>query len=88
VLVRIPGIGVRGALKILQARKFRALDHAMLSRLGVSLKRANYFITCKGAYQKEVPLREDHIRRALLGPKKLLQPSLFDWYQGMVGGEV
>lgn len=88
VLVRIPGIGVRGALKILQARKFRALDHAMLSRLGVSLKRANYFITCKGAYQKEVPLREDHLRRALLGPKKRLQPSLFDWYQGVVGGEV
>jgi len=88
VLVRIPGIGVRGALKILQARRFGALDFTMLGRLGIALKRAKYFITCKGVYQKEVPLRDDAIRRVLVGVKKPLQPSLFDWYQGVVGGEV
>jgi len=49
-LIRIPGIGIRGAHKILKARSFQALGFDELKKLGISLKRAKYFITAKGKY--------------------------------------
>ena len=48
MLLRIPGIGVRGAGRIYRARKMSTLDFSDLKRLGIALKRAKYFITCKG----------------------------------------
>ena len=41
-LVRIPGIGIRGALKILQARRFKHLQFEDLKHLKISLKKAYY----------------------------------------------
>lgn len=48
MLLRIPGIGMRSAEKIVRARKFKNLDYENLIKLNVSLKRAKYFITCNG----------------------------------------
>lgn len=50
MLLRVPGIGVKSAQRILQARKVSALDFDDLKKLGIVLKRAKYFITCKGRY--------------------------------------
>ena len=47
-LLRVPGIGVTSAKRILRARRTAKLDFNGLRRLGVVLKRANYFITCQG----------------------------------------
>ena len=47
-LLRVPGIGVTSAKRILRARRTAKLDFDGLKRLGVVLKRANYFITCLG----------------------------------------
>jgi putative DNA modification/repair radical SAM protein len=47
-LLRVPGIGVRSAKRIMQARRFHALNDKALSRIGVVWKRAKYFITCGG----------------------------------------
>ena len=47
-LLRVPGIGVRSALRILTARKARPLKWEELRRLGVVIKRARYFITVSG----------------------------------------
>lgn len=47
-LLRVPGIGVTSAKRILRARRTAKLDFDGLRRLGVVLKRANYFITCQG----------------------------------------
>ena len=47
-LLRVPGIGVTSAKRILRARRTAKLDFDGLKRLGVVLKRANYFITCQG----------------------------------------
>ena len=44
-LIRVPGIGIRGAQKIVSARKVHALDFADLRKMGLSVKRAQYFIT-------------------------------------------
>ena len=47
-LLRVPGIGPKSALRIVEARRVQSLGMAELKRIGVVLKRAQYFITCKG----------------------------------------
>ena len=49
MLLRIPGVGVRSVQKILMARKFQTLSYYDLKKMGVTLSRAKYFITCSGA---------------------------------------
>jgi putative DNA modification/repair radical SAM protein len=49
-LLRIPGIGVKSADKIVKARRIRALDYENLKKIGVVLKRARHFITCQGKF--------------------------------------
>ena len=53
-LLRIPGIGIISAKKIIAARRQFQLDFESLKKLGVVLKRAKYFITCKGKYFDKV----------------------------------
>ena len=50
-LLRVPGIGVRGAKASVGARRATALGEAELRKLGVAYKRARFFITCRGRYQ-------------------------------------
>lgn len=50
-LLRVPGIGVRGAKAIVGARRATTLGEAELRKLGVAYKRARFFITCRGRYQ-------------------------------------
>ena len=47
-LLRVPGIGVRSARRILTARRVGPLTFEGLKKLGVVLKRAQYFLTCSG----------------------------------------
>ena len=49
-LLRVPGIGVTSARRICAARSQAFLSYDTLRRLGIVLKRAQYFITCKGKY--------------------------------------
>lgn len=84
-LLRIPGIGVRSAQKITSARRIAPLGYSDLKKLGVVLKRAQYFITCNTKYYGAVACDEDKIR-TVLQPKLDLnqidnpyeQLSLFD----------
>jgi putative DNA modification/repair radical SAM protein len=48
MLLRVPGIGVTSAKRIVIARRNGPLDFSGLRKIGVVLKRAQYFITCKG----------------------------------------
>lgn len=50
MLLRVPGIGVRGAKSIIRARKTTTLREAELRKLGIAYKRARFFITCNGNY--------------------------------------
>ncbi len=50
-LLRIPGIGLTYAQKILRARRYGIVTHQTLRKIGVALKRSNYFITCNGKYE-------------------------------------
>jgi putative DNA modification/repair radical SAM protein len=67
-LLRVPGIGVKSAQRILQGRRVSTLDFDDLKKLGIVLKRAKYFITCKGKYfpQKSIPTNPISIKSRLL----------------------
>ncbi len=64
-ILRIPGIGVRSAKKIISARRVHALNFDDLKRLGVVLKRAKYFITCLGKYYEKLIFEEKALRLKL-----------------------
>ena len=49
-LLRVPGVGPVSARRILVARRSMTLDFPDLKKLGVVLKRAQYFLVCKGRY--------------------------------------
>ena len=64
-LLRIPGIGAKSAQRIVKARRTAVLDFDSLKKMGVVLKRALYFITCKGRMMYPVKVEEDAIVRNL-----------------------
>lgn len=78
MLLRVPGIGVRSARRIIDARKTAALDYDLLKKLGVVLKRARYFITCRGKYYGEISISEENVRNRLLIKDKKAQNSNYE----------
>ena len=75
-LLRVPGIGTVSANRILYARRGRRLEHEDLRKLGVVMKRAQYFITCKGKPPSGSALHPDSIRRILISAEQATQPLL------------
>ena len=79
-LLRIPGIGVTSAKRIVMARKYSIIKYEHLKKLGVVIKRAKYFITVNGeflGFRKESP---ELIRNALIEKEKMAmrQMKLFN----------
>ncbi len=66
LLLRVPGIGVKSARRIVRARRSEKLDFEHLRRIGVVLKRAHYFITCNGKMMYRTKIDEDYITRRIL----------------------
>lgn len=86
-LLRVPGIGVQSARKIIGARKYGKLTFEDLKKMRVVLKRALYFITCQGRMMYKTRMDEEYILRNILDPKEVAktgadmnyqQLSLFD----------
>ena len=61
MLLRIPGVGVKSARRIVAARRFGNLTFEDLKKIGVVLKRALYFITCSGKMMYPTRLEENYI---------------------------
>ncbi|MCL2368693.1 MAG: putative DNA modification/repair radical SAM protein [Oscillospiraceae bacterium] len=84
-LLRVPGLGVISAKKIIRARRMGKLDFTDLKKMGVVLKRAQYFITCRGKTVPGLPSGPEAVLRGLLSEqsaalaqKPMEQLSLFD----------
>ncbi|MGN0360726.1 MAG: putative DNA modification/repair radical SAM protein [Hominisplanchenecus sp.] len=80
-LLRVPGIGVKSAQRIVKARRYGTLRFEDLKKMGVVLKRALYFITCAGKMMYPVKLEEDYIMRNLLSVKERLPFDLEHYHQ-------
>lgn len=70
MLLRVPGIGVKSARRIITTRRVHSLTYIDLKNLGVVLKRAQYFITCKGKYFGDVSFDNLKIRNRMLIKEK------------------
>lgn len=88
-LLKVPGIGTKSAMRIVNSRRSGALTFDALKKIGVVLKRAKYFITCQGRMMYHIRIQEDFITRQLIGedqqksweldhPQTYRQLSLFD----------
>ena len=92
MLLRVPGIGVVCAKRILVARRAGSLDFEDLKKLRVVLKRAAYFITCKGKYMYSAfKMNESFIYDSLIHGSAMLpamqraqQLSFFDNYDSLI----
>lgn len=70
-LLRVPGVGVKSAARIVKARRTGSLDFPTLKKIGVVLKRALYFITCNGKMMYDgLKVDEDFITRRMVGEEK------------------
>ncbi len=72
-LLRVPGVGVKSAMRIVAARRNTNLTFADLKKIGVVLKRAVFFVTCNGRMMYPVKLEEDYIVRNLTNTKERIQ---------------
>ena len=70
-LLRVPGLGVKSAARIMTARKLAMLDFADLKKLGVVLKRAQFFITCKGRSKGKIPTAPEGFLSSLMSAKEI-----------------
>jgi putative DNA modification/repair radical SAM protein len=83
VLLRVPGIGVRSAQRIVQARRGTRLGEVELKKLGVVLKRAKYFLTAGGRYLGGIRLDGHRLVEQLLAPEK--RPARLDQLELFAG---
>ena len=75
-LLRVPGIGVTSAKRIVMSRKYSTIRYEHLKKLGIVIKRAKYFITVNGeflGFKKENP---ELIRNALMEKGKMVAEQL------------
>jgi putative DNA modification/repair radical SAM protein len=79
-LLRIPGVGVTSARRIIQTRRVSAIREQDLKKIGMVLKRARFFISINGKYLGDRSLSHHHLVNAMCkaeppGSKKLLYRS-------------
>ena len=84
-LLRIPGVGVTSAKRILSARRAGRLRLDDLPKLGVVMKRAQYFLTASGKIPEGLRFTPDSLLRSLIAAERpqlpqqeMVQLSLFD----------
>lgn len=76
-LLKVPGIGVTSAKRIVMARRTFHLTFDNLKKLGIVLKRARYFITCDGKYYDSIRhFTQNFIMENLLFTERLSTPGL------------
>jgi len=73
MLLRVPGIGVKSAKLIVVSRRYGRLGADQLKKIGIVMKKAQYFITCNELPMRTVnELSPENVRHILLqkGKKK------------------
>ena len=67
LILRVPGVGVKSAKLIVTSRRHGCITASALKKMGVVMKKAQYFITCNELVANTVvELRPENVRRLLL----------------------
>ncbi|MXO31930.1 putative DNA modification/repair radical SAM protein [Apibacter sp. B3889] len=73
-IVRVPGIGIKSAKLIIASRKFGKLDRYQLKKIGVIIKRAQYFITCRDSSGTTInEIKPEFLKKILVNKKHTSQ---------------
>ncbi|QII69372.1 putative DNA modification/repair radical SAM protein [Apibacter sp. B3706] len=73
-IVRVPGIGIKSAKLIIASRKFGKLDRYQLKKIGVIIKRAQYFITCRNSSGTTInEIKPEFVKKILVNKKHTSQ---------------
>ncbi len=75
MLLRVPGVGIKSAWRIVQARRTANLTFEALKKLGVVLKRAQYFLLCQGKAAPGTGFGTQEVLRTLLVERKPMKES-------------
>ena len=78
-LLRIPGLGVTSAQRIIRERKNAELSYDSLKKMKTVLKRAKYFITVKGKYYGNTKFEPDSIKNEIRMKEFQKQISIFEF---------
>ncbi len=78
MLLRIPGIGLTSAKRIIRSRKLSHLTYEGLKKMGIVLSRAKHFILINGKYHGNFAMRPEFIYEAISEKKDQIQLSLLD----------
>ena len=71
VLLRVPGVGVKSAKLIVASRRYGKLTAGQLKKIGLVMKKAQYFITCRELpYDTVQDLSPEYVRKTLAEPGK------------------
>jgi predicted DNA-binding helix-hairpin-helix protein len=66
MILRVPGIGVKSAKKIISSRRHQYLHAEHLQQIGVVMKRARHFISCPGVQVSLGEKQSRDIRNAII----------------------
>jgi len=87
MLLRIPGVGVKSATLIISARKFGRLTSDQLKKIGVVMKKAQYFITCRELTMHTVnEATPEYVRKVLAEPRKKKMKANELWTADLFSG--
>jgi putative DNA modification/repair radical SAM protein len=88
-LLRVPGLGVESARRIVRARRIAALSWDGLKNIGVVLKRARYFLLCKGHRFPHLTHDRNAFLADMMSPREraLFRRQERDWEQPSLFGE-
>jgi putative DNA modification/repair radical SAM protein len=88
MILRIPGVGVQSAQKIIQARRHRKLTFDHLKKIGVVLKRARYFIKNAGMpFILKTDLPPENLKRLLLSDNASKRKRAMDTQLSLFGSQ-
>lgn len=76
LILRVPGIGIKSAKLILASRRFGKLNSIQLKKIGVVMKRAQYFIVSRDLRMKTInEFKPEGIKDLIIGKNKILEEA-------------
>ena len=70
-ILRVPGIGVKSAKLIVASRRYAKLNASQLKKMGIVMKRAQYFITCNELPHYTIHETSPEYLRRLMAPRRV-----------------
>lgn len=71
-LLRVPGLGIVSARRIINTRRIASIRKEDLKKIGLIMKRAQFFISINGKYLTDTPFSHQHIAAAM---RRLEKPA-------------